>query len=473
MKLEFVKRLPDYTVYRRTNGDLVYLTDPKEIRTTTPHLYKIETAQLFPPLTRDNTLLHSEWHHFSRRRFGDASKEAFLDFLREVLTDPSPVDETGWCTRCDIITSTAIGGVKHGQDSGQLACFTCSRYFRVCEMCKVKSLNTQPAGRYRRVCEPCLQANFEYCRNCGVYYDNETYLRDHKHGNGCCESPQLEFSVRLLDNPPLVNDVKQLVTLGAGTIDPAGVKRITSWLQNNGYPHEAVVMGQMDTTWQKKDGNFPKRLSKQVWKTYNRKVSAEALAMIGTIGAEHSAKGSEIAVMISRQLNNPPAWWFHGGSCWWTSAYASRCALKTNGGFGLLTYESVRHSKPNGRAWVLPVKRTGTEYLAPTFETMEPDGFIVFNGYGALAEYAGARVMAGLAGMTYRKITFMPKNPIYANAGGFLVGSEDFVEPYTDGAVFMHEMRQHATLFEEEQRAGQQTVIDLRSKEQERADVVA
>jgi hypothetical protein len=455
MKLEFVERRAEYSVYRDRRGKLVYLKDAPELNVTNPPLYQIETRTLFPPRSSDNSNLYNHWIKAQRKGM---TRKTWVAFLQAVLTDPEPAEGLTWCNRCDVPTAEALGSRRYGREDSEVACASCATFLRECDMCHTRVANRETIGN-QRVCLECRNENFRACRACGIYISNDEYELHHKHGVGCCESPALDFQLRWLDNPPLVSDTKTVITMGAGQVDPAGYDRLEAWLNQNGFFHESAVLRRIEPTWQKKEGNFPKRLSKEVWKTYGRKVPEPAMAMIGTIGAEHSAKHAELTVMVSRRLNESASFWYHEGSCWWSSAYASRCALKTNGGFGIVTYSSPRHSKPNGRCWVLPVKRGERGYLKPTFDTMDPDGFIVFNGYGALVDYSGARVMAALAGMSYTKIQFAPKNPLYVNSGGYLVGSEEFVSQFTDGVVYMHTMEAHAKLFEQEQKEAEQVAL--------------
>jgi hypothetical protein len=89
----------------------------------------------------------------------------------------------------------------------------------------------------------------------------------------------------------------------------------------------------------------------------------------------------------------------------------------------------------------------------PTFDTMRAHAFMVFNGYGNLSGYAPARILAHMAGMTYRKVTFtrsMDNGEMYVNGdAGYLVAAEELAEKYTDGRIHMS-FAQHADLYETE-----------------------
>jgi hypothetical protein len=172
------------------------------------------------------------------------------------------------------------------------------------------------------------------------------------------------------------------------------------------------------------------------------------MSQIGTIARDHS-KPVEVEIEVTREFNESAAYFYHEDSCYWGSYYESRCALKTNGAFGL---RSFRGGAVSGRAWVMPLRhvdrlRTGPD-LTPTFDTMGADAFVVFNGYGDLGGYAASRIVAHMAGWTYRKIGF-GCDPMYINAGGYLVAPEHIAEPYTDGSLKLS-VPQHSDLYESE-----------------------
>lgn len=95
----------------------------------------------------------------------------------------------------------------------------------------------------------------------------------------------------------------------------------------------------------------------------------------------------------------------------------------------LARYERAR------REFVAQGQRIET-VVTPTHDTENPDGYIVFNGYGDLADYAPARILAQMVGMTYTKIGFSCE-PMYINAGGYLVSSEEHVSRFTDSGIYL------------------------------------
>ena len=86
----------------------------------------------------------------------------------------------------------------------------------------------------------------------------------------------------------------------------------------------------------------------------------------------------------------------------------------------------------------MPMRKTESGDLVPTFNTETPDAYIVFNGYGELSGYAGARIVASMNGMTYRKIDFSAEPMYVNNASGYLVAPEEIAKDYTDGSITMY-----------------------------------
>jgi hypothetical protein len=94
----------------------------------------------------------------------------------------------------------------------------------------------------------------------------------------------------------------------------------------------------------------------------------------------------------------------------------------------------------------MPLRKNADGELVPTFDTMSPDAFVAFNGYGDLNGYTGARVMAAMAGWTYARISF-ECSPMYVNAGGYLIAPEEIVQTCKSLDL---SVRQHANLNEME-----------------------
>lgn len=288
----------------------------------------------------------------------------------------------------------------------------------------------------------------------------------------CCTSPQQQFFVRNDGDEPLANDTRATVTLPAGVISAPGLQQIRDYLHRTGFSGLAYSVPLLGDEWQTRDGNYPKRLSRLAYKNSEQlRLPPEVLSHIGCIARDHSKQAST-AIEITRRLNLSSAAFGNRGSCWWGSGgYGySRCAFKTNGGFGLRSFgdgnpEHNSNSYVTGRAWVLPLKLD--QYrgdLTPTFATMTPDAFLVFNGYGELGGYTAPRILAHMTGWTYRKTGFACRQ-MYVNAGGYLVAPEDLVaQQLPAGSTLELSVERHASLFEREQAAA------TRAAEQQTAD---
>lgn len=215
----------------------------------------------------------------------------------------------------------------------------------------------------------------------------------------CCKSP-LKFQVPNGEGT-LSNDERIKVSLPAGTISSEGLQAIVNYLRvfSHSWPVGSdVANGHLGDQWVTDRGTFSKRLRQYAHKKYAIGLGDNVLTEVGNLARTHS-NGVDLKVAVTRGLNRSASAFANDESCWWTEDYeSSRCAFKTNGGFGLRSFTP----EVNGRAWVFPVN----DNLKPTFETLKPAGYVVFNGYGDLSDLAGVRVMALLTGMTYTKVAF-------------------------------------------------------------------
>lgn len=363
---------------------------------------------------------------------------------------PNPGDIVtyeAWRERTSAICAEC-GISHHGEPCPYIAieCDECGQVHAPCDECP-------------EWCEDCAEyfvdgheCPYVYCEECGeaVYDPYGEHAEVHRDdcGGGCCESPQLAFTIRNDgSDAPLPNDTRITVTLPAGVISDAGIKEIARYLHRAGHSDVAYSLEHVGREWQTRQGNYPKRLSRFAYQQYGAKLMPETMSAVGTIARDHSNAVS-VTVEISRDLNQSAAYWYHEDSCYWGGYYESRCALKTNGAFGIRSFD--QYGIVSGRVWVMPLKQDAAGRMSPTFDTMSPDAFIVFNGYGDMGGYAGARLMAHMAGWTYRKIRF-DCDPMYINAGGYLVAPEHIAEPYTDGSLRLS-VPQHSSLYESETR---------------------
>lgn len=465
-----VRTCDEYSVYLTPNGNLSYIAPVWPYRR-----YQVDFDEI--------DLEHEYRKHFSQLTYEqridtEAQRSGFIQFLRAILTDPDVADDIQWCTHCSMPSHVDDTGAVYGGD--EVACDACiSNHFMSCTSCGVLTDDTNGTLEGHSVCEHCYETRYGFCDNCdGAYHlDNDAEHQHDEGGANCCASPALEFTIRNDGEPVLAQDTLATITLPAGTIDSEGLQRIYNYLYRESLYDEASLLEKLGGVWQTREGNFTKRFSRMVFKDLGRKVRPEVMSMIGTIGGEHSKSGSQFNIRTTRDLNRSARDLGNSDSCWWQSYSEGRCALKSNGGFGLLAY-SVEHNMDyiTGRAWVLPLRLTGQQDqntskqqpgMKPTFDTMTPDAFAVFNGYGILSGWAGARVLAHMAGMTYRKIGFGCE-PMFVNSDmAYLVAPEDIAEQFTDRSMYLS-VAQHSTLFHEEQ----QRTIDLTETEQRELNYV-
>jgi hypothetical protein len=446
----------------------------------------------------DEIDLAAAWSDFEGGGFDRYS--TFLDWLRTQTYEPDAVDGVAWCEDCWRI-GLGEDMCSVGANGDRRVCEGCDEDYRSCNRCDGRFQHTTTTLSEEEICARCRDSYYSYCEECDGYY-NTVDAGNHRHREGCdhnrgsdCVSPQLEFAVRNDGAEPLANDRGVTITLAAGTITNEGIAEIADHLrsvarsqqapfgvpcspeQDDAFSRWWTLAGDLEplgAQWQTKGGNYTKRLSRHAHKAHGLKIPPDVLSAVGNIASAHS-QAVDVKISVTRDLNMDPAEFAHEDSCWWQSYYHGRCALKTNGGFGLRTFDDY---DVTGRAWVLPLRqvapyqsmrsvprcgrpgcdgcptevRTGGGDLSPTFDTLTPDAFVVFNGYGTLFDYAPARVLAHMAGWTYRKIAFTC-SPMYVNAeAGYLVAPEALAQSYTDGSLHMT-VDQHSTLFEDEQAA--------------------
>lgn len=399
----------------------------------------------------DDLDLGQLWRTFRRETDLYGTREEFRAYLRSLIRFPESIDALTFCDDCQ------DPGWGDELDSGN-RCESCQENYSYCNSCD----ETRHYDSFMSVlgddsvCERCVNRYYSYCDHCEGYYpDGEVSEHDHEQGSGCCESPELEFTIRNDGDAPLANDTRAAFTLPAGTISAAGLKALRQYLDREtlnydlAYGFEAAL----GDHWQARDGNYPKRLSRYAYQSHQEKLSPKIMSQVGTIARDHS-NAVDVAIEVTRDFNQSAEYFYHEDSCYWGGYYESRCALKTNGGFAVRSFDS--YGSLSGRALVLPLRietRPGASELrctplAPTFDTMRADAFVVFNGYGDMGGYAAARIMAHMSGWTYRKIAFSC-DPMYINSGGYLVAGEELANQYTDGSLHLS-VSQHSSLYESE-----------------------
>lgn len=309
---------------------------------------------------------------------------------------------------------------------------------------------------YDLYCDEC----WGYCPDC----DSEIWGDRYEVGacedcHICCESPQTVFRVPF-EGGVIGQDERVTVSLPAGVVSDEGMEEIRDAItahRFDNYTHAehpeawyhwsylAENIPDMDSTWQMRDGNLTKRISRMAYKKYGLKVPPELMSQIGNIASQHS-DGSDFEIEVTRDLNLPSGEFCHEDSCWWGSYVESRCVLKTNGGFGIRSFGDC--GTPTGRAWVMPLKKDDGR-LCPTFETLHPEAYVVFNGYEELDGYRAARVLAQMVGGTYRKIGLEVGGMYINSQAGYLVAREVIASQHTDGSLNLSATR-HSDLWENE-----------------------
>lgn len=428
-------------------------------------------AEVLPLVTRSTLRnLYRDFSYTFRSYVNPATRKiGFIRYMEKSLEDQgyryrAPLrTEITACGRCSFYDfnrdMTSIGG-------RQRVCADCAQFYARCRHCD----NMAPSSSFYptssttyNVCINCVNSRFFYCSDCATYQPN-TRVRSHRHvANQCCESQRKTFQVPNNGDGMLSNDRRAHIQLPAGEISDEGLEAIRRQVRDQQYYTEdrtaalswstlSQNLGQLGNMWQTKDGNFPKRLSRYAYKEHGLKVSPDLMTVIGNVARDHSAAVDHY-IELTRDLNLPASEFVHNGSCWWSSYSNSRCALKTNGGFALRTYRGDSGGRPQGRAWVMPLKRSGTHGLTPTYNTEDPLAYMVFNGYGDLNGYTPARILSYMMGATYKKMGFTHSR-MYINSGGYLVAPQDVIQSFVDNSGGTLELSGsvHSTLFDQESR---------------------
>ena len=172
-----------------------------------------ETEQEELPCAGDLDLAEL-WSEFTS--FYANKQRAFLEHLRELVSDPDEIDNIEFCGNCgdpawdDEISNAARGTIR--------ICSLCWDDWVFCDSCGERfpadDLNSTLADDL--VCDSCRDSYYTYCEHCEGYRHNDDDGHDHGSGDGCCSSPQLSFTIRNDGCEPLANDTRVTVTLPAG-----------------------------------------------------------------------------------------------------------------------------------------------------------------------------------------------------------------------------------------------------------------
>lgn len=303
---------------------------------------------------------------------------------------------------------------------------------------------------------PSCQENRSWCSTCSTFlpYEaahdcdvcGESYCDDDDHDCSrihCCESERPDFRIARPEGEPIVSDtpfaleIPDDMPIPNDTLD--GIWNMIS-CELGLYPLDldlAVLTdddGPVGPLWITKRGTFPKRLSSYIYKAHGTKIPSDLLSRVGDMARTGAIPAGTVNLEITRRLNEGPKYFAHEESCWWGSYGESRCLLKQIGGFGLRSLPNLEpcNSDPEGRAWVVPVARrddSPTPWL-PSHED-DADGWLLFNGYGGLAEYRAVRLWATVLGLSYKKIDFYADHMYVNSHTGYLASRQDLL----DGAM--------------------------------------
>lgn len=344
-------------------------------------------------------------------------------------------------------------------DGDREVCESCLQRYETCDECEELVLGIRViADDDLGVCDYCLENVCYWCEFCDDYYREE---HDY-HREDCCESPKQEFSLRIKDGS-ISQDERLTVTLPEG-VTAHGFREIQYLLVGHlngrddtprgwGGAVSRITSETIGAEWVTNKGTLPKRISRFLHRECGISLPATVLAEIGNL-AKRDARSGEFHVEVTRDLNLDADEFAHGGSCWWTEYAVSRCILKTNGGFGLRSFGKYG-GWATGRSWVMPMKRQFSgPILTPTFNTDDPDAYVVFNNYGDLGEGIGPVVFAHMLGWVSRRIDFsvddmwVNHDDARGTRSGHLI--TPFAEDFSDLTSLHLSIADHSSLYRDE-----------------------
>lgn len=308
-----------------------------------------------------------------------------------------------------------VRGVKALIRRATIFCSDCDDIMWADNAATVRDCPGEPS---RRVCRACSSL-YEYCFPCDASYPQEP---KHVHPS-CCGAPHPHFTFPADGHGVVQENERLTVELAKGTIDEEGIDLIKKLVRYTLRYHITTfsafeLVDSVGPLWQAKRGNFTKRLSSAVHSKYKLKLTPDVVSKIGNIARDHSSDTATWHVEFTRDLNLPAADFFHETSCWWGSYSESRCCLKSWGGLALRTYSDA--GKLTGRVWVQPLNSN----LQPTHDALNAHAYALYNGYGALSGYSAARIVAHLAGRTYRKVGLTTTHCYVNDSRGYLVADD-------------------------------------------------
>lgn len=359
--------------------------------------------------------------------------------------------------RCYDCESVVLADETEDYD-GNPICESCREDYYDCDECGRTTHHdcaTYVEGPDRTVCDSCM-SRYYWCEHCETY--SEGPCEECSTDCECCSArPTFRFPANGAGT--IGNDERLTLTLPKGIISDAGIAAIqeavvehmptahafrdaaeryyalnSSLLGPEGRTtrdayfeaseaHSAVqrtvakAVESVGHEWQGKRGNYPKRLSSALYKL-GIKLEPATISEVGNLARQYSDDTSEYHIEFTRDLNQSAAYFYHEVSCWWQSYANSRCALKNWGGLAMRTFAEADSDQddPSGRVFIFPLN----EDFEPTQNAETAHAYMVFNAYGALGGYSSARIVAHLAGKTYRKVRFdleIDNGYVNSNAG--------------------------------------------------------
>lgn len=420
---------------------------------------------------------------FDALRNRGGTLQAWIADLRKAVADPDNVT-VAVCYRCRALTfdgRTALMGAPGSRrdlcvdcyDGHTGACGACGERHFV-DYLQTPGMQVWPdGGEGGRICATCFNVRFTTCRVCQAVYDltDMVAVQLHRHREqSCCESPAMQFTFPYGEDA-LAPDVRVDVDLGTkDRLTRATLIEVGRYLKHYATSHpemgsarvhgtrgqrlysigQALYSGiggateaigrEVKTT----QGTFPTRLKRYAYKEQSLKVEPVILTEVGNIIAS-TRTNSRFHVEVTRDLNLTAAEFGNPNSCWWSNYKSSRCALKTNGGIGLRAFDD--DGNVAGRVWVMPLKEAPDGGLTPTFAT-DTGIFFVFNGYGVLAEKAGARVVQSMTGSESIKLIEFNAARYYVNSSRGYLCAPEAVTARINGLHLP--LEEHARLFSRE-----------------------
>jgi len=355
----------------------------------------------------------------------------------QIVSDETDLD----CTYCEICRLPVWRDDCLTDVDGNDVCEPCRADLSACGRCEDWSISEDflywvDDSLY---CETCRDRYMNWCEDCDEYYHpNNSSDHDHSDPDCVCEPQDLRFQILANSHGEVGPDERILVELpeGMSIVTDEAVQSVISmlwyeqledaWRQDpegkvNFYMLTHTVEA-LERVWQTKRGNYTKRLSAAMYKELGVKLNVPLLSRVGSTIKAHFTPNNKWYIEFTRNLNQSAEAFYHDGSCWWGSESISLCALKNWGGLAMRSYydEHGASDDPNGRAWIQPLNAE----MKPTNDIYNAHAYVVYNGYGELAGFTAARIVAYMTSRSYRKIGFEANHQYVNSSAGYLIADQ-------------------------------------------------